>query len=133
MNDKPFDPEKFSLPPEMLAEAQAQAKAKAKAQMSEARARRPSLGNFIMMPEGWFEQLTDNAPRSTIVLALHLLRLNWKARGRPFKLANGALTEKGVARRSKWRALRDLERRGLIQVQNGPRRSPTITVLVPVK
>jgi hypothetical protein len=57
------------------------------------------------------------------------LHLNWKAHNRPFKLANGALAEIGVSRQSKWRALRALEQRGLIEVQSAPGKSPTITVL----
>jgi len=54
--------------------------------------------------------------------------LHWKSRGKPFKLANGMLVYDGISHDSKYRALKDLERRGLITVEWRPKRSPIIHV-----
>jgi len=45
------------------------------------------------------------------------------------KFPNGMLGIDGVSRRSKWRALNDLERRGLITVERRPGRSPIVRLL----
>ena len=44
------------------------------------------------------------------------------------QLANGMLKIDGVSRASKWRALAELERRGLISIERRSRKSPLITV-----
>ena len=79
---------------------------------------------FIMVPMTWRERLTG-ATGNTILVALDLLYLAWKGgKGEAVKLANGTLRHDGVSRHSKWRALNDLERRGLITVERRPKRSP---------
>jgi len=83
--------------------------------------------HFIRVPFGWLERL-DGASGKVYALALHLLYLDWKAKGSPVKLANGMLKIDGISHGSKWRALAELERRGLIAVQRRPRKSPLITV-----
>ena len=50
----------------------------------------------------------------------HLLFLNWKSPGRTIYLANGALSEKGVNRYAKYRALDELKRVGLIRLKKRP-------------
>jgi hypothetical protein len=87
---------------------------------------------FVMMPLWWYEKLLNKPAIAgrTILLALYLLHLDWKHHGKPFKLPNGLLGYDGISRRSKWRALPDLERRGLITVERRPRKSPIIRVLV---
>ena len=82
---------------------------------------------FVMVPCTWVERLAD-APGQTWHLATLLLYTHWKGKGEPIKLANGMLKIDGVPRRSKWRALRDLERLGLITLECRPRRSPIIHV-----
>jgi hypothetical protein len=85
--------------------------------------------HFIMLPMAWFERL-DGASGQTYRLALVLIYLSWRKRGEPIALANGRLTEiDGVNRFSKWRALAELERRGLIRIERRPSRSPVITPL----
>jgi hypothetical protein len=81
--------------------------------------------HFVMVPWTWVERL-NGAPGQTYRLALCLLYLNWKARGEPIKLANGMLRIDGISRQSKWRALRELQYRGLISVERRPSRSPII-------
>jgi CRP-like cAMP-binding protein len=78
--------------------------------------------HFIMLPLVWFEKL-NGATAQTHRVALYLHYLHWKAKGSPIKLPNNI---DGVSRRSKWRALVDLERRGLIAVERRNRRSPLI-------
>jgi hypothetical protein len=83
--------------------------------------------HFIKVPWVWLEQL-DGATGETYRVALCLLYLHWKAKGRPIKLANGMLRVDGVSRQTKWRALRELERRDLISVECRPGKSPIIRV-----
>jgi hypothetical protein len=83
--------------------------------------------HFIMVPFGWLERL-DGASGKAYALALHLLYLDWKAKGAPIKLANSMLKIDGVSRASKWRALVRLESRGLISIERRPGKSPLITL-----
>jgi len=81
--------------------------------------------HFISVPMVWFERLIG-ASGQTYRIALYLLYLDWRGRGKPIQLANSLLQIDGVSRQSKWRALTDLERRGLITLERRPRRSPMI-------
>ena len=121
----PCDPANLRLPQETV-----EANRRAQKQSQRApRHRKAETTEFVMVPASRHMQLAG-APRSVIWLAYHLHYLSWKAHRRPFKLANVALARDGrMTRHSKLRALRDLERRGWIKVQMGPRKSPTITVL----
>ena len=80
---------------------------------------------FVMFPMTWFDRL-KGATGQTHRVALYLLHLSWKEKGAPIKLANGMLERDGVSRFGKWRALADLEQRGLIAVERRPRRSPVV-------
>lgn len=83
---------------------------------------------FILVPMVWFEKLAGASDRTHRV-ALYLLHLDWKGRGEPIELANGMLRICGVSRQSKWRALADLERRGLVEIERRPRRSPVVRLM----
>jgi hypothetical protein len=85
--------------------------------------------HFVKVPWTWVERL-DGASGKTYRVALCLLYQYWKNRGEPVKLANGMLGIDGVSRYSKWKALSDLEHRGLITVERRPRRSPIIRLTV---
>jgi hypothetical protein len=85
--------------------------------------------HFIKLPWNWIEQLARSRSANTYRVAPHLLYLHWKNNGDPVRLANGMLAMEGVTRFSKWRALRELERWGLIRIERSPRKSPTITVI----
>jgi hypothetical protein len=115
-DDDPFDLKKLRMKPEPIAGRQITPRKIAK--------RRE---HFIMVPFGWLERL-NGARGGTILLALHLLYLNWKQKGRPFKLANGMLKIDGIGRTVKWRGLADLERRGLVSIERRKRKSPVITI-----
>jgi hypothetical protein len=86
--------------------------------------------HFIKVPMWWYEKLANPLPatRCTAPLALHLLYLNWKSRGEPFKLVNGTLSYDGISREMKTRALKDLEQRGLVSVEWRERKSPVVHV-----
>jgi hypothetical protein len=81
--------------------------------------------HFVQVPWFWVERL-PGATGHTYLVGLHLLYLHWKTHGRPVKLPNGMLKIDGVSRQSKWRALRDLEKRGLIVVECQRRKSPIV-------
>jgi hypothetical protein len=84
---------------------------------------------FIMLPWVWFERLANaDAHGRTYHVALYLLHLHWKGgrSGHPVKLPNVGLRDVGVSRQSKWRALADLERLGLISIERRPNRSPLV-------
>lgn len=113
----------FIPSPEQIAELQeAQIRERRVGEPREIQKRRQ---HFILMPMSWRERL-DDATAKTILVALDLLYLYWKGKGAPIKLANGMLRLDGVSRYSKYRALNDLERRGLITVERRQNRSPIV-------
>jgi hypothetical protein len=85
---------------------------------------------FAQVPMRWYEKLAKPAPTSryTCLVAIYLLHLHWKNGGKPFKLASGMLAYDGISPDAKLRALKDLERRGLITVEWRRTRSPIIDV-----
>ena len=80
--------------------------------------------HFVQVPWAWVERL-KGATGQTHQVALHLLYLQWRSKG-SVKLPNGMLKIDGISRQSKWRALVDLERRGLIVVERRRRKSPIV-------
>jgi hypothetical protein len=83
---------------------------------------------FIRTPFSWWEKLSGYHGQ-TLAVALFIIHLNWKSKGQPFKLANGMLESHGISRRTKGRALVELERLGLISVERRAKKSPTIRIL----
>jgi hypothetical protein len=81
--------------------------------------------HFIRFPFTWLERL-EGAHGQTYRLALLLLYRHWKGGGEPILLANGMLAIDGVPPTTKLRALRDLERRGLVAVDWRLRKSPVV-------
>jgi hypothetical protein len=55
-------------------------------------------------------------------LALTLLFEGWKAKGASIKVGN----DKAGSRQSKWRALVELERRGLIRIERRSKKAPLV-------
>jgi DNA-binding transcriptional ArsR family regulator len=90
---------------------------------------------FVMVPLEWLEATTRATQTPQAFLSIWLLHLAWKAgsrtgnTGRTFPLPNGQLTEYGVDRRAKRRALANLEKAGLIAVERRGRKTPIITIL----
>lgn len=113
--DDPFDMGKLRLPPEQVRVPPAPGKI--------AKRRK----HFIMVPFAWLERL-NGASGKVYAVALHLLYLDWKTKGAPIKLANGMLKIDGIDRHAKWRALRELESRGLILIERRAKKSPLISI-----
>jgi hypothetical protein len=111
-----FDIAALGLGPEQLAERLTMVPAKIQKRRQQ----------FVQVPWTWVERLRDARGRCTYHVALYLLHLHWKGNGDPVKLANGMLGLDGVSRYSKYRALRDLERLGLVTVERPRRKSPII-------
>ena len=92
--------------------------------------------HFVMVPWTWIERLDGahgargKTPGKIYSMALRLLYLHWKGDGKPIKLANGMLAIDGISRWSKWRAIQELERLGLITIDRRQRKSPIITLIV---
>jgi hypothetical protein len=84
---------------------------------------------FVRVPMEWFEKL-GGAPGQTFFIAVYVLYMDWKSLGKPFPLANGMLKFDGVGRHAKYKALRELERRGLVTVEWRRRRSPIVRRIV---
>jgi hypothetical protein len=85
---------------------------------------------FIRVPWAWVDQLKATKRASTYRLALIMIYEYWRTGGRPIKLSNAMLAGDGVTRKSKWRALRELEQLGLVKVERQPRKSPMVTLLI---
>jgi hypothetical protein len=83
--------------------------------------------HFVRLPWMWVEALSG-ASGKTWEVAIHLAYLNWKEKGGPIKLANGMLEMDGINRQAKWRALTELEHRGLVTVERRRGRSPLVTL-----
>jgi hypothetical protein len=86
--------------------------------------------HFIKKPWMWHEKLIG-APGQTWRLADVVLYFHWKSRGAPFKLARGLRGMETMPRMTRLRALRDLERRGLVAVEWRVNKSPIVTVQFP--
>jgi hypothetical protein len=117
-DDDPFTMENLRLPPE-----QARTGTVTPRKISKRREQ------FVMVPWTWVEALSG-ASGHTWHLAIHVLHLRWEKKGAPIKLANGMLGIDHISRWSKYRALVDLERRGLLTVERQPRKSPTIRLKI---
>ena len=85
---------------------------------------------FVQVPWVWIDRLKVSNRGVTYRLALLLLYEYWQTGGRPIHLSNVMLTGDGVTRRSKWRALLELEQFGLLKVERRPRKSPVVTLLL---
>jgi hypothetical protein len=85
---------------------------------------------YVRVPWAWVERLREaKRPGSTYDLALLLLYEHWRLGGRPIVLSNIGLLPEGLLRRSKWYALAELERLGLVRVERQSRKAPRVHVL----
>jgi hypothetical protein len=85
---------------------------------------------FIRFPWAWMDALKAADRSQTYRLALLLVYEHWRAGGRDIVLSNVALEREGISRWSKWRALGDLEKLGLVRVERRHRKAPRIVVLI---
>ena len=83
---------------------------------------------FVKVPWTLVQKL-DGAPGQTYRLALQILFSHFRERGASVTLSNRTIERVGIPSQSKRRALRDLERRGLVSVEWRSKRSPVVHVL----
>jgi hypothetical protein len=84
--------------------------------------------HFVQFPWTWVERLQAARRVSTYRLALLLVYENWRSGGGPIVLSNALSMAEGVSRRTKWNALAELERLGLVRVERRPRKSPRLSL-----
>jgi hypothetical protein len=82
--------------------------------------------HFVRVPWTWVERLREARRISTYRLALVLIYESWRLGGRTIALSNVFVRAEGVPARSEWRALAELERLGLIQVNRQRRHAPQV-------
>jgi len=121
MSVDPFDLAALRLSPELQQQARNGA---ARVQSRKWRRR------FIKVPWAWVDQLQATNRAQTWHLAHIVLYEHWRTKGEDIVLSNAALEREGISRWSKWRALGELERLGLIRVEKCHRKAPRITVLI---
>jgi hypothetical protein len=85
---------------------------------------------FVRVPWAWIDRLKTSNRGSTYRLALLLIYEYWRTGSRPIRLSNAMLAGDGITRKSKWRALRELEQLELVKVERRPRKSPVVTLLM---
>ena len=82
-----------------------------------------------VIPREWELRLLEAKRVSTYRLAIELLYLHWYGKGKPVTVSGKVARAVKISARSKWEALAELERLGLIVVNRKPRRSPRVTPL----
>ena len=83
---------------------------------------------FVKVPIWWIKQATRVTRTPQAMVCVWLLHLAWKANKTTFVLPNAKLATFGVDRRAKYRALINLEKAGLIEVEWCKKRSPKVTL-----
>jgi len=58
-----------------------------------------------------------------------LLYLHWKGNGKPITVSSKVARAVKICARSKWEALAELERLGLIELDRRPRKAPRVVLL----
>jgi DNA-binding MarR family transcriptional regulator len=83
---------------------------------------------FVHVPWEWTVRLRAAKRVSTYGLALLLLYEHWRNGGQPIVLSNVLAADVGLPRRSKSRALAELEQLELVRMERHPRKSPRVTL-----
>ena len=90
------------------------------------RNKRVKEGPDLILPV-WNDHMNRMGDK-TQTTARHILRLFWEARGCPVQLDSNPLLVKGVGHSAQLRALKDLERLGLIDVERHPHQAPVAKI-----
>jgi hypothetical protein len=83
-----------------------------------------------MVPLAVVDIMARASGGKTWAVLCHLMHESWKQGGGAVKVPNGFLAMVGISRGAKARALRKLERLGIITVERTGRKSPIVTVNV---
>jgi hypothetical protein len=81
---------------------------------------------YTSVPREWEVGLLSAKRISTYRLALEILYLYWYGKGKQVTVSGKVAKAVGLSARSKWAALAELERLGLIKVDRNQRRSPRV-------
>jgi hypothetical protein len=92
--------------------------------------KRKKIEPFVKVPLWWIAQAMKATNTGRALVCVELLYAAWKAKRSTFPLPNGRLARLGIKRETKRRALRDLERAGLITVERPPRKTPLINLVM---
>ena len=84
---------------------------------------------YTVLPREWELRLHGAKRISTYRLAIELLYLHWHGKGKPVTVSSKVAQAAKISARSKWEALAELERLGLIETDRRPRRSPRAVLL----
>ena len=91
--------------------------------------RKKKVERFVQVPLWWIEAAAKDAGSPETLVLTELLYAAWKAKSSTFPLPNARLKALGVSRKIKYRMLRDLQRRPVILVERGPRKTPIVTLI----
>ena len=116
--DDKLDLEGFRLRPDMVRERPAGLPRRLKKRHEQ----------FVQLPLSWVDTIARSSRDKAFAVLCHLLHLDWKQGGGPIKVPNGFLAMIGVGPDAKSRALRKLERLGIIEVERRDRRSPIVKI-----
>lgn len=91
--------------------------------------RRSTVDPFVKVPLWWAEQAAKATSTPKAFVWIWLLHLAWKAKSNTLTLSNEQLRPFGVSRLIKYRALKELERVGLVQVVRDGKKATVVTLL----
>jgi hypothetical protein len=92
--------------------------------------RKKTVEPFVKVPLWWITAATNATNNRKALVCIELLYASWKAKSLTFPLPNARLQKRGITRETKRRALRDLERGGLIIVERPSRKTPIVTLIL---
>jgi hypothetical protein len=82
-----------------------------------------------VLPREWELRLLEAKRISTYRLAIELLYLHWYGKGKPITVSSKVARAVKISATSKWEALKELERSGLIVVDRKARKAPRVVLL----
>ena len=128
MSDDPFDLAKLKLTPEQITKlAPFQKQPKPKPQLP--RPRRQAGTRFIQLPYERALAAAGQLGHAPMAVLIEVAYLAFKAHGKPVPIANKTLRTVDIDHEAKTRALRQLEKAGLVTVVwRGPGRSPLVSL-----
>jgi DNA-binding transcriptional ArsR family regulator len=91
--------------------------------------KRKKTDPFVRVPLWWIAQAATATNTGRALVCIELLCAAWKTKRTTFPMPNGRLAKLGVSPNTKNRALRDLERAGLITVERPSRKTPIVTLV----
>jgi hypothetical protein len=92
--------------------------------------RKRRIDKFVKVPLWWAEHAAKATRTPKAMVWVWLAYLAWEQGSNTFKLPNGRLQIRGVGRHAKARALRQLEKAGLIRVDRSGTKSPVVTLII---